>query len=345
MKLLLFEWLSGGGLGPLPDGAFDANSSMMRQGREMLIAVCEDFLEAGVDVVLPLDKRIIGLVPDFAGAEKVGIGDADDLENRLVEIAGDVDVIMLIAPETDCCLSTCIDWLQPFHSKLISPGQEFAKLASNKQATFDYLSAQRFDSYPQGIDFEKYWSTKLPVFPLPAVLKPNDGAGSEEVRLITDWGDFERLASDQKPDFKNHQYRLEEFISGTAVSVSIICGPEQNYVLAPTVQIFDQKPFGHYVESGYPVESAIADRAIQLAIQAVSAMPPTQGYIGMDIVISDESSQHDSLIEINPRLTMSYLKLRQIYNDNLAKLILDQAEVLPENEAQPSRCIFRQPNF
>jgi predicted ATP-grasp superfamily ATP-dependent carboligase len=141
------------------------------------------------------------------------------------------------------------------------------------------------------------------------------GAGSEQIEFIPD------LSLWQPGNFAPNDFQLEEFIAGTSVSVSVIGQRKGNIFLPPTEQLFDRKPFGEYVGTGYPIDDSIAQRATKIARQAVALLPATRGYFGIDIVVAEDPLK-DCLIEINPRLTMSYLKLREICSDNLAMKML-----------------------
>jgi predicted ATP-grasp superfamily ATP-dependent carboligase len=47
------------------------------------------------------------------------------------------------------------------------------------------------------------------------------------------------------------------------------------------------------------------------------------GYVGVDVVLGDtEDGSQDQAIEINPRLTTSYIGLRRLARDNLAEALL-----------------------
>jgi predicted ATP-grasp superfamily ATP-dependent carboligase len=163
----------------------------------------------------------------------------------------------------------------------------------------------------------------------PVVLKPDDGAGSEGVQLITDPSGLELART-----LSAEHYRIESFVSGTPVSVSVLCGPEKNQILVPTGQVFDREPLGEYVGAHYPLAPEITLRAIRLAREAVLSLPATKGYVGIDMIISDKGPRFDCLIEVNPRLTMSYLKLREIYDQNLAILMLETATSATESPAE-----------
>ncbi len=143
------------------------------------------------------------------------------------------------------------------------------------------------------------------------MLKPIDGTGSEQVELIEDWDSF---CPPRQPD----RWRIESYVPGTSVSVSALCGPRETKLLHPTGQVFDRSPFGNYIGGIFPLDPNIAGRASELAERTIEALPSTRGYIGIDMLISFDSRSQDCVVDINPRLTTSYLKLREIHPENLA---------------------------
>ncbi len=314
MKVMIFEWLTSGGLW-VDQIQPDLGSAIQSQGAEMLAAIVADFLQADVEVMLPIDCRLTTRFPPSDGLTLAPVDSGTDILGRIARLARDVDYVLLIAPESDSRLLSCVRSVN-CGRRLISPDAAFVEIASNKQSTFDYLQRHGFDSFPVGGKFSDF-RPKRDQFPLPAVLKPIDGSGSEEVQLVEDWASWSPCL-DQEPAC----YRLEHFVRGTPISVSVICHSKHREFLVPTIQVFDREPFGTYIGAKYPVEPVLAGRATRLAQRAMDAMPRTFGYVGIDLVISDQDESFDSLIEINPRLTMSYLSLRKIYSENLAMKML-----------------------
>jgi predicted ATP-grasp superfamily ATP-dependent carboligase len=52
-------------------------------------------------------------------------------------------------------------------------------------------------------------------------------------------------------------------------------------------------------------------------------MPPCTGYVGVDLILGGDPDGHeDAVIEINPRLTTSYVGLRAVAEQNLAEQML-----------------------
>ena len=75
-----------------------------------------------------------------------------------------------------------------------------------------------------------------------------------------------------------------------------------------------------YLGGELPLSAGLAERATELAKRAVAALPPTIGYVGVDLVLGrDPHGGEDVVIEVNPRLTTSYVGLRAAAQANLAK--------------------------
>jgi predicted ATP-grasp superfamily ATP-dependent carboligase len=69
-----------------------------------------------------------------------------------------------------------------------------------------------------------------------------------------------------------------------------------------------------------PLAVGLAERAQALAERAVAATPPAVGYVGVDLILGREpDGSEDAVIEINPRLTTSYVGLRAAAKSNLAE--------------------------
>src|SRR5262249_33907339 len=70
-----------------------------------------------------------------------------------------------------------------------------------------------------------------------------------------------------------------------------------------------------------PLPAPLATRAVRLARSAVEAVPGLAGYVGVDLVLGGAADgSADWIIEINPRLTTSYLGLRELAEQNLAEM-------------------------
>ena len=74
------------------------------------------------------------------------------------------------------------------------------------------------------------------------------------------------------------------------------------------------------------MDTSLCRRAERIGREALAALPCPVGYVGIDLILgSNSDGSADYIIEINPRLTTSYIGLRAISNTNLAEAMLARA--------------------
>ena len=286
--------------------------SLLREGAAMLSRLATDFSEVdGVQVatVQNCDASELSLprqcrVHELLGNERVW--------PKIASLAVTADWTVVIAPETGGVLSRICRELRHAGARLLMPNDDFIEIASNKHETAQWLTAAGIRA-PRGIALEV--GTALPDdFPYPAVLKPRDGAGSEGVRLVRTSREVNAIA---RPS------RLERFQEGLAASVAVLCGPAATRILPACEQRLSRDGTFQYRGGRLPLEPQLAERAARLAQQVVGRLPAALGYLGIDIVLGgDPAGTDDTVIEINPRLTTSYVGLSAALPMNLPKIML-----------------------
>lgn len=309
MHVFVYEWATGGGLvdepGPLP-------ASLVREGAAMVGALITDLQRiAGCRVTAFRDPRIVQLT--FAGCTMIDVLSSvahDDEFERQAEAA---DATILIAPEFDGILLKLARRASGAGGRLISPSSEFIRLAADKHRTCTALCAAGVRT-PAGVVLQP--DEALPHdFAYPAVAKPVDGAGSQDTYFVRDRHDT--------PPAYAWRRRLERYVPGMAASVAVICGPNQRFVLEPCRQRISDDGRLRYLGGELPLAAGLAERARDLADQAINALPPLIGYVGVDMVLGHEpDGAEDYVIEVNPRLTTSYVGLRAAAQTNLAEMML-----------------------
>jgi predicted ATP-grasp superfamily ATP-dependent carboligase len=80
-----------------------------------------------------------------------------------------------------------------------------------------------------------------------------------------------------------------------------------------------------YLGGELPLPPDMADRARRLAARALDGIDSLRGYVGVDLMVGHAAAD-DVAIEINPRLTTSYVGLRALAETNLAAAMLALAE-------------------
>lgn len=324
MRVFLFEFVSGGGWWKV-DPIGRPTASLLREGKAMLTALASDFAALPqCEVVYLQDRRVRNKVV-VPGGRQIIVAEPADLFRAFKEWAADGCYGVVIAPEFNEHL---YDWAAKWSllgGKLLGPGNDFIRIAASKSATCEHLAKAGLP-VPHGVPLG--WPDKLPKdFPLPAVLKPDDGAGSQGILYV-----HERRDGAVEKRMNTPEWRLEEFCPGLAASVALLAGPQGPTALPACLQWLASDRSFAYRGGMTPLKADLNARAQRLALAAAKAMPPALGYFGVDVVLGDASDgSQDYVIEINPRLTTSYVGLRAISRQNLAQAMLDVAEGRPRD--------------
>lgn len=223
-----------------------------------------------------------------------------------------LDGCILIAPETDGILEGLARRVLELGGTLLGPHPDAICLTADK---FTLGERWRDADVPTP-------STTLATAghrQFPAVLKPRDGAGSESTFLIRNAEEYaDRLSRCQR------EMIVQPLVPGEPVSIAFLIGPNQTLPLCPTRQHFSNDGLFHYEGGKLPLPPHRAERAIRLGHRAITAVPGLLGYVGVDLILGDkDDGSEDFAIEINPRMTTSYVGLRAATAENLAGAMLN----------------------
>lgn len=314
MRIFVYEHLTGGGMLSETPEAF---RGLMPEAAAMVGCVSQDFaklpdtsVEHLHDARLPVD---VGIEHERIAVRKIST--SDEYEIQFDELAKSCDATLLIAPETNGILTSLARRVERLGGTLLSPSSEFCEWASDKSRVAETLQAVDAP-VPAGVRLA--WSDPWPSdFAFPAVLKPNDGCGAMNTYRVTKPDDDFRTA-------EHPVWRLERFIPGKSVSVPFVAGPQMNIMLCSGFQDVRCDGKFKYLGGSMPLTSDLDQRLINLMLRCGPAIPGFSGYIGIDAVLGVAvDGSEDYLIEINPRITTSYIGQREISRNNLAELMLD----------------------
>jgi predicted ATP-grasp superfamily ATP-dependent carboligase len=283
----------------------------------MIAALAADFAAiAGARVTVLRDMRL-GELP-LRGCEVVEIQSAADWREEFDRRAAAANWTLVVAPEFDAILRDALRRARDAGGRLLNASDQFVDIAADKHRTAERLAAAGVP-VPQAVLFDAD-EEKLPAdFPYPGVLKPLDGAGSQHTLLVG-------AASDEPPPYPWPR-RLERFCTGRAASVAVLCGPNGRRALPPAFQTLSADGRFTYLGGAIIDVPQLAARATALAMRALDALPPAAGYVGVDMVLgNDPDGREDVVVEVNPRLTTSYVGLRRAVRENLAQAWVEVVE-------------------
>lgn len=313
MRIFLYEFVTGGGWLEI-DGVRPPAGSLLTEGAAMLHALATDFLAVpGLEVFTLRDARLTSLkLPTQAITRTVTA--RQEADRVFEELVGQSDFTLLIAPEFGSHLLRRTLAVERLGKRLLSPGSEIVALASDKWRTYQFFREH-------GVRTPETWlldrnDPRLPEAPFPLVVKPIDGCGSLGVQLLrsrNDTIDWSQIGGEAV---------VQTFCPGIAASLAVLCRPGYQDTLPAFRQTLSSD--GRFTYLGG--EGPLPDHLLLRAARAFALPESASGYVGIDLVLGEaEDGSQDYAIEINPRLTTSYVGLRALFNENLAQAMLEVA--------------------
>ncbi len=291
----------------------EATAQALRgEGLAMLSALMTDL--AGIAGIEPMGLLADDFPPVAFPSQRIGVAAEEQAYRRLAAAS---DWTIVIAPEIDGILEERCRQVIDAGGRLLGPGLDAVRLTADKLALAGVLKEHRVptpDTFSLG---EMGWTIDRRL--LPGVCKPRFGAGSTSTYLVNTVEDLERI----KQAEPHVDFILQKLVEGIPASVAVLIGSEQRVTLMPAKQSLSSDGQFHYLGGRAPLSSSLAERARRLALAAVKTVPGLFGYVGVDLVLGRTRGQ---VIEINPRLTTSYVGLRKLCRTNLAAALLDVAE-------------------
>lgn len=313
MKLLLYEWCCSGGLA-------GASAEIGAEGRAMLEALAADASrESSLDVTVLVDAHQKVSVP--TSARTIMLDGVNDIAS-FVTAAREADWTIIVAPETDGILFDRVAAVRDAGARVLGASTAFITVAADKQATVNALAAAGVP-VPAGRALAAGASVPID-FHMPAVRKLRDGVGGEGFARLTSVTDAEPVPQPT---------RLEAFAAGTPVGVSCLCGGGAVEVLPPMAQRFSSSMPPRYLGGEPLAPGPRADRAMSLARRAVDALARAAGeanaavgWVGVDMILgARDDGRADRVLEVNPRLTTSFVLHAAAASRSLVRRMLDVA--------------------
>jgi predicted ATP-grasp superfamily ATP-dependent carboligase len=304
MKILVFEYISGGGCNrdELPD-------SLAREGLLMLKALLEGLGEVpNLAITVMLDARLAGEVA-LPNGNMVLIGPGDDCFSRFEQLAERHEAVWPIAPEFDAILFSLCSMVERLGKMLLGSGSKAVRLAGDKYRTYQCLRRRQIPTVPTRRLEEVF------AFQEESIIKPVDGAGGGSC-VIRDAVGFAQAVLRRQGAGK---YIVQPHLYGEKTSLSCLFKNGRGWLLSINRQEFDR------VDDEYRLAAIQVNHRNdpspyrELVARIAEAMPGLWGYAGIDLI---EMPGQVLVLEVNPRLTSSFAGLHEALGINVAALVL-----------------------
>ena len=303
MKHFLFEFITGGGLigQTLPD-------SLVREARTMVQTLIKELIACGhYKITITRDSRV-QLFDHDVTQHTINT----PFKKILPELVRKSDICWLIAPETENCLYNLTDLFMQNANIFIGSDLNAVHTTSSKLITCNILENANICT-PE----TKLLKDVIPDSKSGWIIKPDDGVGAENCIYVSD-----RLALREDMTIKeNDNYIIQPFIEGEHMSMSLFVYNKNIQLLSCNKQEITLK--NNLISlTGIGVNEFLSykDQMRELAESIVSAIPGFSGYIGIDLI---RSNNKFFVIDINPRFTTSYAGISASLGINITEKILN----------------------
>lgn len=248
----------------------------------------------------------------------IAINKNDDVWQIWLAQMQTADAVWLIAPESGGILKKLTQMaekpkLNGLHGPLIlGCGLASIEVASNKMVTYLALEAAGIASIPT-YTFES-WPKSHWIW----LAKPKDGVGCSDTACFNNPDDLQDWIED---NHKQLTHVIQAFQPGDAASISCVMQHGNAQLLSCNTQHIEIN--NQLLSYSGGVINGMRDYWPQfefIANKIAQALPDLAGYVGIDVIVDGEEI---IVVEINPRLTTTYVGIRESIGNNPAELIIN----------------------
>ena len=318
---------------PLPD-------SLRREGGAMRWAIVDDLLRIPECVVTTtLDARLAEDAPSHNSprCDIVTVTESREERRQFDCLAASSDAVLVIAPETDGHLAERVRRVESLGTRSLNCSPEAIELCGDKLRLAEHLERHALATIPTAL---ADWSRAEPpqTHDDSWVIKPRDGAGSWLTFRIraNSRDEWHRTARAYEQAGVPDKALIQPFVAGQPLSVGCLCHANGAVEIFPIGRQRLSNDFvflGGSIPADIPVATEIALR--KLVLDACATIPGLSGYIGIDLLLPEADPSRPLIVEINPRLTTSYVGYRLLSANNLAERWLRVEGLLPNSNPAP----------
>ena len=323
MRIVVYEHVSGGAYAGQP-----IKPGILSEGFGMLRTATSDFKAAGHEVTVLLYYRLSKLNPPIDADYTVPIFSSQETKKFLTTIAKINDGVYIIAPEKGKTLQSLVALIEKTGKVSLNCESNSIEKVADKTVLYEILKKNGLPTPEivtltvEGTVAEVKRAIKE-TFSYPVIFKPINGVSCDGLRIIREDAQVEKAIDELKAKSARKCFIVQDFVSGEASSVSLLstgCNALAISLNKQNVNIAEADAFSSYEGGVVPFDHSLKQEAFSVAEKVVRCFPGLRGYVGVDFVLAADKL---FVVDVNPRLTTSYIGLSKTVNFNIAESIVN----------------------
>jgi tyramine---L-glutamate ligase len=301
---------------------------VLSEGYAMLRGVSADFKASGHEVAVLLDERIAELNAPLEADSVLPVKSCGVAELAFKAAAQEAEAVLVVAPEADGILQSLVETVEDASALSLNCLASAIGKASNKLALISearqlglHVPRTVLLDAANGIDEVEAEARRELEYPF--VAKPLWGAGCSGVNLVRNKGHLSMYLQRLMSEGLGARFVAQEFVEGVAASVSLIAARDKAFTVSlngQNVVLSTPESSSSYAGGAIPLEHPLTLEAFTAAEKLVSSQCGFRGYVGVDMILTEDEPV---VVEVNPRLTTSYVGLRKVAPFNVAQAMLN----------------------
>lgn len=336
LRLLVYEFASGGGFAdkPIPP-------SVLCEGYGMLRSLVSDFKAAGHQVSILLDQRIANHNFPLNADCKIIISSSQSAKDTIHKATQTCDAAYIIAPETGHTLKSLIGIVEQSGKASLNCQSSTIQKVANKAVLYETLQKAGVQT-PKTVtcnisdDLEKIKSAIKNQFNYPVIFKPLNGVSCGGLSIVKSDKQISIAIEKIKAEGSCGQFLIQDLIAGETASVSLLATENEALPLSlnwQNITLSSSCEESSYNGGSVPFDHPLKQEAFAVAQKIAGLFPGLKGYFGVDVILGEKETM---VVDVNPRLTTSYVGLSRVANFNVAQALLDA--VLKKKLPDTFRC-------
>jgi predicted ATP-grasp superfamily ATP-dependent carboligase len=262
-----------------------------------------------------------------------------EVKNFLSNISKINDAVLIIAPETAQTLRSLVELVEKTNKVSLNCESNTISKVSNKIGLYHILKKNNLAtpktlSFGVNDDLAEVKQTIKNKLSYPLVFKPEVGVSCSGLSIAKEESQLQTAVEKIKAESAENNFVVQEFIKGESASVSLLCAKGKVVAISlnqQTIRARSPEEASCYKGGLVPFDHPLKQDAFAIAEKVVGCFEGLKGYVGVDLVLAKDRI---FVVDLNPRLTTSYVGLSQVAKFNVAEAIVE-ASVKGEFSIKP----------